>query len=254
MRGDRPFFDFAAYAQEFLRRNADYVAHYAALRRCIMRGAAPEDEEVMARRWGLCFPVPPEASPELEPALWQPWLHPASIILEPAPDAFDGLPADSILGSPDVLVDRETADGHHVVLGDVDGPHHIWLKAPVGSASLAFVLPHDAFFQARCRAGTRLDRRLAGKPTGRDAPTWSPTRFQRQRLDLLLAILDARLSGLAPTSYDIAMRVIFPGLRIARGIEWKSSPERRRTLRLIDQAQRLMAGGYRDLLRGLVRG
>lgn len=50
--------DFAGFAQEFLRRNPDYVSQY----RAVMRGAdaagATREQEVMASRWGLCFPVP----------------------------------------------------------------------------------------------------------------------------------------------------------------------------------------------------
>lgn len=49
----RPDLDFAGFAQEFLRRNPDYVRNYRAL-----GSAPPDDQEVMARRWGLCFPVP----------------------------------------------------------------------------------------------------------------------------------------------------------------------------------------------------
>ncbi|MDD3799486.1 MAG: DUF2285 domain-containing protein [Novosphingobium sp.] len=37
---------------------------------------------------------------------------------------------------------------------------------------------------------------------------------------------------------------------MGRGNEWKSSAERRRTQRLIDEALALMDGGYRALLRG----
>lgn len=56
------------------------------------------------------------------------------------------------------------------------------------------------------------------------------------------------------TSYDIAQRLIYPDLKIGRGIDWKSSSERRHAMRLIGQARRLANGGYRDLLRGIVRG
>ena len=47
--------DFPGFAQEFLRRNPAYRADYKA----VMSGplAEPASEEVMARRWGLCFPL-----------------------------------------------------------------------------------------------------------------------------------------------------------------------------------------------------
>jgi hypothetical protein len=44
--------DFAGFAQEFLRRNPEYVRDYR-----IIQGAPPDGQEVMARKWGLCFPV-----------------------------------------------------------------------------------------------------------------------------------------------------------------------------------------------------
>ncbi|WP_119035985.1 transcriptional regulator domain-containing protein [Hephaestia caeni] len=44
--------DFAGFAQEFLRRNPDYVRDYR-----IIHDAPPDGQEVMARIWGLCFPV-----------------------------------------------------------------------------------------------------------------------------------------------------------------------------------------------------
>ncbi|WP_443024487.1 DUF7012 domain-containing protein, partial [Sphingomonas sp. Ant H11] len=29
---------------------------------------------------------------------------------------------------PIILADRTLSDGRHVVLGDIDGPHHLWLR------------------------------------------------------------------------------------------------------------------------------
>jgi hypothetical protein len=44
--------DFAGFAQEFLRRNPQYARDYR-----IIHGAPSNGQEVMARQWGLCFPV-----------------------------------------------------------------------------------------------------------------------------------------------------------------------------------------------------
>ena len=44
--------DFAGFAQAFLRRNPDYARDYR-----VINNAPPDEQEVMARRWGLCFPV-----------------------------------------------------------------------------------------------------------------------------------------------------------------------------------------------------
>ncbi|WP_454887162.1 DUF2285 domain-containing protein [Sphingomonas oryzagri] len=158
---------------------------------------------------------------------------------------------------PIILADRILSDGRHVVLGDVDGPHHLWLRDTLPGHPLAYVIVRDPAIEARRRAAWRLDRRLAGAPPLRRDGAFRPTPFQRRRLELLLDILDmlqAPPSTPRPTSHEIARRLIYPGMTIGRGMEWKSSTERRRTQRLIDEALALMHGGYRTLLRGAVGG
>jgi hypothetical protein len=49
-----PCLDFPGYAQEFLRRSPDYIRDYEG--GMSDRYADPASREVMARRWGLCFP------------------------------------------------------------------------------------------------------------------------------------------------------------------------------------------------------
>lgn len=68
---------------------------------------------------------------------------------------------------------------------------------------------------------------------------------------MLLDILDAAgtRDGAALTTYEIARRHVYARLQVGRGSEWKSSSQRRRTQRLIDEARALMEGGYRRLLR-----
>jgi hypothetical protein len=55
---------------------------------------------------------------------------------------------------------------------------------------------------------------------------------------LLLSILDLRGEGQV-TSHEVARQLIYPRLDIGRGAAWKSSPERRRTQRLIREAEAL---------------
>ena len=99
------------------------------------------------------------------------------------------------------------------------------------------------------QAAARFHRWLMG-----DAPALNtealPTSYQAQRLALLLAILDLRSGPLTVSSHEVARRLVYPRLAIARGATWKSSSERRRTQRLIREADALMAGGYRALLSG----
>ncbi len=50
--------DHADFAQEFLRRNPDYVCEYTqAEQRAAADPAGQEEREGLARRWGLCFPL-----------------------------------------------------------------------------------------------------------------------------------------------------------------------------------------------------
>lgn len=46
--------DFPGFAQEFLRRSPDYRRDYQSV--VSDRKADPASQEVMAQRWGLCFP------------------------------------------------------------------------------------------------------------------------------------------------------------------------------------------------------
>lgn len=147
------------------------------------------------------------------------------------------------------------SDGRHMVLGDHGGPHHVWQRHVSNGRSLAYILVRDDAIETRRRAAQRLDRRLGGAPPSQRAGAFRPTPFQRRRLNLLLDILDlTQGSDERPTSYEIARCLIYRHATIRRGQEWKSSTERRRTLRLIGQARRLMTGDYRSLLRGVVKG
>ena len=53
--GDRRLLDKPGFAQEFLRRNPRYRSDYQNVMRA--RRGFPEEREVMARRWGLTFPL-----------------------------------------------------------------------------------------------------------------------------------------------------------------------------------------------------
>lgn len=53
--GQGPFLDCPGFAQEFLRRNPFYRRDYDSVMSEPV--SDPTAREVMARRWGLCFPV-----------------------------------------------------------------------------------------------------------------------------------------------------------------------------------------------------
>lgn len=173
------------------------------------------------------------------------------MILDAAPPDLGITTAIDLGRLPLVLADRRLSSGRHLVLGDSDGPHRLWLRAHLIDQPVAYVIARDASFELRLAAVRRLDRRLAGAPPGRLPPGFSPTPFQRHRLSLLLDILDLASpdEGAGAATYDIARAVIYPHMKLSRGRDWKSSAERRRTRRLIDEAFSLRDGGYRALLR-----
>lgn len=54
--------DFAGFAQEFLRRNPEYIAQYWQMTADVASGASLMAQEDMAQNWGLSFPVLPRHS------------------------------------------------------------------------------------------------------------------------------------------------------------------------------------------------
>jgi hypothetical protein len=132
-------------------------------------------------------------------------------------------------------------------LGDEHIMHRIWLRSGPEAAPLVALIPCDAMTETRLQAVADLERSLRGSASA--SPVSRPTSYQSQRLDLLLSILDLR-DGTEITSREVARRLIYPRLAVGRGSAWKASPERRRTQRLIREAEALAAGGYRALLAG----
>lgn len=242
-RRERPrILNLVQFAQEFLRRNPQYRADYQAL--MVAGGAPAGDQEAMARDWGLRVPVSPHKPAWVAPAIWSPNAAPATITLVGAvPDAPLGLQ-----GVDAILVDHGLSDGRHILIGDHERPYQIFLPGKFCEEAFYQVIRDDQI-GLRLTEILRLERKLAGLAP-RPCPL-RPTEFQNYRLNLLLDILDARYgSGRAMlTTYDLAQAVIYPGMKIGRGAEWKASSQRRRTQRLIEEAEGLMNGGYKRLLR-----
>jgi hypothetical protein len=142
-------------------------------------------------------------------------------------------------------------DGRHLVLFGGGEWHRLWLRIDDPGVPLASLILHDGLVDLRRAAAGRLDS-WRGGATGRAPAGFLPTAYQAHRLGTMLAILDLMQGpeGGGVTSHDVARRIIYPGLSVGRGAEWKSSSERRRTQRLIEEARALMQGGYRALLAG----
>jgi len=138
-----------------------------------------------------------------------------------------------------------------MVLADGNGLHRVWLRPGPAGRSLAYIIIRDDALVLRQAMVRRFEQRMRDGRAGRSPPGLCPTPFQRQRLSMLLDILDAAgtRDGAALTTYEIARRHVYARLQVGRGSEWKSSSQRRRTQRLIDEARALMEGGYRRLLR-----
>jgi hypothetical protein len=166
--------------------------------------------------------------------------------VDAAPPDYAGAPLDAdALGA--VRVARDGPDGRHLVLADPEGDQRLWLRAKDSHAP-AVVLPLDESFELRLGAALRLLRRMRGEAAAPQLPHLAPTRFQRLRLTLLVNIFDRLAAG--HSKREIARALIYPGLDHGPAAAWKASSERRRTLRLCDEAKAMVDAGYRLLLRG----
>lgn len=241
-RRERPrILNLVQFAQEFLRRNPQYRADYQAL--MVAGGAPAGDQEAMARDWGLRVPVSPHKPAWVAPAIWSPNAAPTTLTLVGAvPDVPFGFQGVDV-----ILADYGLSDGRHIVIGDDERPYQIFLPGKLCEETF-YQITRDHQIGLRLTEIVRLERKLAGLAPGPCA--LRPTEFQNYRLNLLLDILDARYgSGRAMlTTYDLAQAVIYPGMKMGRGAEWKASSQRRRTQRLIEEAEGLMNGGYKRLL------
>lgn len=203
------------------------------------------------RRWpgdGVCpFPVDPQQSALDAPAFWHAQYCAYVAILEAAPAGLGGDALHHPVRWTHRLAHRSGPGGDHFLFGEGDVIHRVWLRGDAGGRPLASLIPCDDMIETRLLAMSDLDRWVRGRSL--TVTAGRPTSYQAQRLDLLLSILDRR-SERQVTSHEIARRLIYPRLDVGRGAAWKSSPERRRTQRLVREAEALAAGGYRALLRG----
>ena len=138
------------------------------------------------------------------------------------------------------------ADGLHVVVEEPSGDHRVWLPAVREGQKLAALLPLDDDLQLRVRSLIRFQQRLAGRASGPPPRTWLLTRRHRRRLILMIRALDGHL---ADASYREIAHALYGAEAVAR-YAWKTSSIRGQTIRLVQDALRMMRGGYRRLLRG----
>jgi hypothetical protein len=180
------------------------------------------------------------------PTIWRPELMPSTIVLVLAPEVFSEAHELSESDFAPARASVRDMDGLHVVLEDASGDHRVWLREPREGQRVAALLPLDEDFRLRVLSLIRFQRRLACRASGPPPKAWLITRRHRRRLILMIRALDGHL---AEASYREIAHALYGAEAVAR-YAWKTSSIRGQTIRLVQDAVRMMRGGYRRLLRG----
>lgn len=160
----------------------------------------------------------------------------------------------SKLRNYELLQDRTTSKGRHLVLGHQRRRYRL-LVTPPGAAMSGYFVPSDRWVQIRLDAIEEFDAACRQPRHATSDFALRPSVYQQRRLMLLLNILDATHAsdGTFATIRQIAEKVVYRNTDLGRAIEWKTSSHRRQTQRLINEARFLVEGGYRLLLSGRVQ-
>lgn len=231
-------YDRADFAQEFLRRNAAYRSAWSRFGQT--QGSA--DACDAPRRWGLCTLFDPARPVRAAPAIWRAETASQIVSLAPAPH----LPGAAPLPDARPSVEFCDARARNIVVDQAGVRHRLRLLTADRHAPLAILLPPlgDALRAAACDAARRM---IAGLALAEPAAALRPSALQRQRLALLLRVLDASLAGAG--NREIGVEIVYPWLAGIDATAWKSMGERRRVQRLLAEARHQADAGYRDLLR-----
>ena len=170
------------------------------------------------------------------------------MILASAPQGYDAGNSFALSDIEPFATDRRDRLERHILLADPDDTQYLQLSENGSGHCLAVILPLDDASDLRFEAVGRFLRRLRGRSSGPLPTGLQLTPMRRSRLIQLLHALDFRLTGAGPR--EIAAALVDKDAAALPAIEWKSSAVRRKANRLIRDAQVLMNGGYRKLLRG----
>ncbi|MEG3089304.1 DNA -binding domain-containing protein [Sphingomonas sp. PB4P5] len=235
--------DRADFAQEFLRRNANYRAAWAAFIDVQETPKPTQKTHAEAHYWGLVRLFDPDRPVQSAPAIWRADSASQIVSLTPVPANFpDAAPLPHAISSADFVIDGAC----HLVLDVAGVRHRLQVSATAKRAPLAILLPPlgDPLRAAACDAARRMFAHLS---PAEPALLMQPRVLQRQRLSLLLRVLDASLAG--ASNRDIGVGIVYPWRKGTEALAWKASSERRRVQRLIAEAHALAATGYRQLLK-----
>lgn len=185
------------------------------------------------------FRCDPTKSAKDEPAHWSPAVLGTTIVCSSEADS-EYLVSE---GSWTNVHSRKCSDGLQQVLNSPNGRHRLWCTALAQGQSPAFLVPDDTMALVRSEGLHRFQLARIGRTAAAISSTISPTDYQRRRLTMMLAMLDARAVG--ARARDLAFGLVYRNSTPLEGADWKASGEKRHTLRLLRAALRLRAGGHR---------
>jgi hypothetical protein len=187
--------------------------------------------------------VDPKLPAEKITPLWRPEFVPTAVILTHAPAGF----ANAVSLDPALLAtaiaQSDRVDGLHLRL---PGDHQLWLPDKNPDQPLAVVIPLDDDLPLRAAGAVRLHHMLKANKASPVPQSQVLTAQQRQRLIQMLVALDGRCSQ---ASYREIASVLF-GDSATSEKGWKTHPIRARTIRLVNDAMKMVNRGYLKLLRG----
>lgn len=195
---------------------------------------------------GCDFLFDPDRSASETAIFWRPELFASVLMLEAAPAVFRTAGRLEQLELTHATLHAQPGGEGSIVLADPDGDHHLVAGAIDPAQPLAVLLPLDDNFHIRAEAALRFQRRLAGRAAGPLPRALALTPRHRLRLVRMVRAFDGRSAG---ATYREIAGVLFdtPG---QSATEWKTSPIRAQTIRLVKDAQTMMRGGYLRLLAG----
>jgi hypothetical protein len=178
--------------------------------------------------------------------LWRPEFIPTAVVLAPSPAQFHGAIEEGAVNLGAALADRADLDGRHLILSDPEGEHRLWLLPSGSHQRLAVVIPLDEDFPLRIAGAQRFRRWMTNRSAGKLPRSILLTQRHRTRLVLMLRALDMRRAN--ATYREIAASLFGANAVAEHG--WKTLSVRGRTIRLVQDANTMIDGGYVKLLRG----